>query len=189
MASQSVPLLTEEEYLAIERKAATKSEYFRGEMFAMSGGTYPHHVIAMNISGRLYSALEDRHCAVFAEGLRLRVSSSGLYTYPDVMVICGKPEFADGEKDTVTNPVLIFEVLSESTEDRDRGFKSTHYRSIPSVREFVIVSQTEPLVEMYRRQDDGTWIIMDIRGLDATVQFASLGCSLSMRQIYRNVEF
>ncbi|MBI3210106.1 MAG: Uma2 family endonuclease [Candidatus Solibacter usitatus] len=188
MASQSVPLLTEEEYLAIERKAAMKSEYFRGEMFAMSGGTYKHGLIPMNIGGELRSALRKK-CMVFSDAVRLRVASSGLYTYPDVMVVCGTPQFVDGEKDTLVNPVLLFEVLSPSTEHHDRSFKSTHYRAIPSVREFVMVSQTEPLVEIYRRQTDSNWLLIEIKGIDATVPLESVNCALSMSEIYLNVEF
>ncbi|MBI3210105.1 MAG: Uma2 family endonuclease [Candidatus Solibacter usitatus] len=189
MASQSTTFLTEEEYLAIERKAETKSEYFRGEMFAMSGGSFSHASLSTNIVGELRSLLRTKHCRVLTEAMRLRVSTSGLYTYPDVMVVCGKPEFVDGVKDTLVNPVLIFEVLSTSTEAHDRGFKLEHYQKIPSVREFVMVSQTEPRVEVYRRQEGDNWLLINIRGLDATVRLESVDCSIAMDEIYLNIEF
>src|SRR5205809_2192753 len=152
MASRPNTFLTPEEYLEIERKAAFKSEYYQGEMFAMAGGSPPHAWIISNLNYELVRQLKGRPCRVGTNDLRLRVLPSGLYTYPDVMVVCGKPQYADYRKDTLLNPIVIIEVLSDSTRDYDRGRKFQHYRALPSLQEYLTVAQDTPHIEHWTRQ-------------------------------------
>jgi len=193
MSAQSVPYLTPQEYLEIEEKADYKSEYFQGQMwplggepYGMAGGKFEHSLISANLIGELRSALTGR-CLALTSDQRIRVSSDGLYTYADVSVVCGKPILA--EKNTLTNPRIIVEVLSKTTEANDRGLKFTQYVQIESLEEYVLVSQTEPRVEIYRRQSDGSWRWRAFTGLDAKAPFESVDCSVPLSEIYRGVEF
>ena len=135
MSAVPKPYLTPQEYLARERRAETKSEYLRGGVFAMSGASRNHNLVATNVAAELRQQLRDRDCEVHQSDMRVKISSTGLYTYPDVTVVCGEPEFEDEEVDTLLNPKVIVEVLSPSTADYDRGGKFTHYRRLPSLRE------------------------------------------------------
>jgi Uma2 family endonuclease len=189
MSSQRTTLLTPEEYLEIERRAERKSEYFHGEMFAMAGASYAHVVIVGNLSHELKLRLKAGPCGVYSSDLRLRVAPNGLYTYPDVMVICGGPQFADDRKDTVVNPVLIVEVLSESTEAYDRGKKFEQYRALPSLREYLLVAQDAPRIEQYTRQPDDRWLLSETSGGDTSIQLASVDCVLPLAGIYDQIEW
>jgi Uma2 family endonuclease len=189
MSAHAQPRLTPEEYLEIERAADFKSEYYNGHMYAMSGGSYPHVRIIVNLTGDLHTALKKGSCQVISNDLRLRVSPGGLYTYPDVSVVCGELKFADGRKDTFANPALIIEVLSPSTEAYDRGFKSTQYRTIESIEEYALVSQNEPRVEIFRRQPAGGWLLTESAGLESACRFESLGCQIALADIYERVTF
>jgi Uma2 family endonuclease len=181
---------TPEEYLAIERAATQRSEFFDGEMFAMSGGSLVHSLIAVNLSRELSSALEGAPCKVFESNLRLLVRATGLYTYSDGGVFCGPPEFDDDRRDTILNPTLVIEVLSPSTEAYDRGKKFGHYRRIPTLREYLLVSQDEPRLELFVRQADGLWKLeQDKVGLDESVGLSSIGVKLSLSRVYLNVDF
>jgi len=146
-------------------------------------------VITVNLAAELRQALKKRRCFVYSTDLRLRVTPSGLYTYPDVMVICDEPFFCDDQKDTVTNPVLIVEVLSNSTEAHDRGFKLAQYRKLDSLREYVLVSQHEPRIERYLRQPDDPWLYNESAGLDGSLRMESVGCRIALAEIYDKVEF
>src|SRR5436190_16681809 len=154
VSTQPKTRITPQEYLELERKAATKSEYLDGEMFAMSGVLREHSIIVINITSELNSQFVERPCEVHGPDMRVKVSATGLYTYPDVAAVCGEPAFEDAHVDTLTNPQLIIEVLSDSTESYDRGKKFAHYRTIDSLREYVLVSQTECRIERFLRQDD-----------------------------------
>jgi Uma2 family endonuclease len=187
MASSTVSKLTEEQYLAIERAADFKSDFLDGVMYAMSGGSPLHARLAIGIQAELRAALRGGPCEVYNSDLRVRVSSR-MYTYPDASVVCGKLSLADDEKDVLLNPVVIFEVLSPSTEGYDRGLKFQHYRTIPSLREYVLVEQDKIQVEQYIRQDDGTWMLRDHRGLDAELKMDSIGATLPLRLIYDGVD-
>ena len=147
MSANPIPFLSAEEYLAIERKAEFKSEYFQGKMFLMAGGSGLHAKISANAIIALGIELRNnRRCSVYPSDGRVCVSPAGLYTYPDVFVLCGDPVYSDEERDTFTNPVVIFEVLSKTTEAYDRGAKFALYRGIEPLREYVLVSQAKPLV-------------------------------------------
>jgi Uma2 family endonuclease len=189
MSAQPQPRLTPQRYLEIERAAEFRSEYYNGQMYAMSGGSYAHVLIIGSLAFGLRTTLGKRPCSVATSDLRLRVSPDGLYTYPDVSVICGEPQFADDQKDTLLNPALVIEVLSPSTEGYDRGFKSAQYRTLASLQEYVLVSQSEPRVEVFRRQTDGNWLLSEAIGLEAACRFDSLDCRLALADIYDKVTF
>ncbi len=175
------------EYLALERGSPTKHEYFAGQIFAMAGASYAHATIAGNLTRTLGNALLDAACNVLASDQRVRTVST-LFTYPDVVVVCGKPEFDDDEQDTLTNPVVIIEVLSPSTEGYDRGEKFLNYRSIPSLKEYVLVSQRQMLVEHFARQPNGQWLLTAYSGPDQEVAFPALNVSIPLASIYLKVE-
>ena len=186
---QRVRKLTPAEYLEIERAATYRSEYFDGEMFAMAGGSARHSLIKANIIRDFGNGLKGRPCTAYDSDLRILVSATGLYSYPDASVICGPLEFEDARRDTVLNPTLLVEVLSDSTEAYDRGKKFSHYRQIPALREYLLVSQEEPEIERFLRNDDGTWTRTEASGPDAVLPLPSLGVEISLREVYDKVEF
>ncbi|MCY2992334.1 MAG: Uma2 family endonuclease [Planctomycetota bacterium] len=181
--------LTPQEYLAIERRAEYKSEYFRGETFAMSGASLRHNRIATNVAGELHQLVKTRGCQVFQSDMRVKVSASGLYTYPDVVVVCGEPQLEDDEQDTLLNPVALIEVLSPPTEGYDRGVKFRHYRHIHSLMEYMLISQAECHVERFSRQPDDTWVLWETNDPQATLALPAIGCELRLADIYEKVEF
>ena len=182
-------LITPEQYLVQERAAAFKSEFLRGEVFAMAGGSPNHSLMAANFVGACWQSLKGKPYMVFNSDLRVKVNVSGLYTYPDASIVCGELQFDDAQKDTVSNPLVLVEVLSESTEKYDRGAKSGHYRQIASLQEIVLSSQDEPLVERFTRQANGGWLLIESRELSDEVQLESVGISITMSELYRGVAF
>ncbi|MEK6288958.1 MAG: Uma2 family endonuclease [Acidobacteriota bacterium] len=189
MASNPKTRYTPEEYLALERSSETKHEYFNGEIFAM-GGASPQHVgIVTNLVVELGSQLKQGSCRVFSADLRVNVDPTGLYTYPDVVVVCEPPEFSDQQKDTLLNPVLIIEVLSDSTKDYDRGGKFEQYRTIESFAEYLLIAQDRPHVEHYVRQLDRSWVLYETNSLDDTIRLKSVPCSLPLSEIYDKIDF
>jgi Uma2 family endonuclease len=175
-----------EEYLARERAAEERHELIDGEMVAMSGGTREHSLIALNIGSELRSALRVKTCEVFNSDLRLRIEAMNRYTYADVVVVCGPALFLDDRRDTLLNPTAIFEVLSESTEKYDRGDKFASYRTLPSLQEYVLVSQLQEQVEHFHREPDGSWVLR-VCGPGGQVSLPSLGCELAVDEIYFKV--
>lgn len=176
------------EYLAIERKSEIRHEFHRGEMFAMSGASREHNLIAGNISREIGNQILDRPCESYSSDMRVQVEATGLYTYPDVVVVCGGPEFEDARVDTLLNPMVLFEILSESTEAYDRGAKFGHYRKIPSLREYVIVSQERMLVERYCRRGDD-WLLTEFSKPDQVLVLESIDCQIPLNRIYAKVTF
>jgi Uma2 family endonuclease len=196
VSAQTQPHLTPEHYLEIERESEFRNEYYNGRMYpmgdapsAMAGGTYRHSKLTHSLSRRLGNALEGRPCEVSGSDIRVCTSPDGFYTYPDIVVVCGEPKFADGRSDTLLNPALIVEVLSHSTEGYDRGFKFAQYRRIESLEEYALVSQTEPRVEVFRRQPGGHWLLSEFVGLEAAAHFDSLSASVPLAEIYDKVTF
>ena len=177
--------LTFPDYLARDEASDIRHEYVGGEIFAMSGGTLEHSRIAANVIGELRTQLGRRPCAVFTSDARVRVLATGLATYPDVTVVCGSIEHDPESKHTITNPVVLVEVLSDTTESYDREEKLAHYRRIPSLREYVLVSQHERLITHLSRNDDGTWTLRDIEP-PGVVRLPSIGCELGFEEVYRN---
>lgn len=189
MASNPKTYYSPEEYLALERSSEIKHEYYNGEIFAMSGATEEHVLIVTNLVGELHSQVKTGPCRVYSNDIRVQVSPTGLYTYPDVIVLCDKPRFSDSQKDTLLNPALIIEVLSESTKDYDRGGKFEQYRTIDSFVEYLLVAQDRPHAEHYTRQPDGSWLLHETNSLEDTIQLKSVPCSLRMADIYLRIAF
>ena len=180
--------LTPEEYLALERKATIKSEYLDGQMYAMSGASRAHNRICINICAEFNAQLKGSDCEIYAIDMRVKVDSAGLYTYPDVLVVCDEPRFEDDSFDTLLNPTALFEILSPSTEAYDRGAKFGYYRQLDSLQEYTLVSQDCMRVERYLRQG-GQWILTEFGKPEDVVDFTSINCELSLREIYAKVKF
>jgi Uma2 family endonuclease len=185
--------MSPEEYLTFERSARdAKHEFYRGEMFAMSGVSYEHSLISSNLNFALRTALAGQSCVPHSSDLRVCIHPDGLNTYPDVLVVCGRPEFLDGHFDTLLNPALIVEILSDSTEKYDRGFKFEQYQAIESLRAYVLVSQKSVRVEWFTRNDDGTWIYRAAVGPEGSLDLPTalvVPVSIPLADIYENVEF
>jgi Uma2 family endonuclease len=182
-------LLTAQEYLARERQADFRSEFYGGEMFAMAGASWQHTRIKDNLARQAGNQLEGGPCRVVTSDLRVKVDATGLYAYPDVIVVCDKPQFEDNMFDTLLNPRIVVEVLSDSTEKYDRGTKFAHYRQLASVQEYVLVAQDRPLVERYVRQADETWVLAAYNDLTQTLAFGTIPVQIALADIYRNVDF
>jgi Uma2 family endonuclease len=177
--------MTYAEYLAAEGLAEIRHEFLNGDVWAMSGGTPEHSALAAAIIREIGNALLDRRCRVFTSDLRIRIGETGLSTYPDVAVVCGQVETAPEDADAVTNPIVLVEVLSDSTEAYDRGAKFAHYRRIASLQAYVLVSQAEPRLEVYGRTDAGLWLLSEARGGE-TIEIAPLGVTLDVSAVYVN---
>jgi Uma2 family endonuclease len=187
MASNPITKITEEEYLALDRAAEFRSEFLYGEMFAMAGGTNRHALIQRNLLGELYMALRGGKCGPFGSDSRVKVSSNA-YVYPDATVVCEKQQTSGENRDLLVAPVVIFEVLSPSTEKYDRGVKSRLYRNIDSLRDYVLVSQEEIYVEQFTRGPGGLWTVRDYPGLEAELKIDSIGVAIPLRRIYDQVD-
>lgn len=178
--------MTPEEYLARERVAETRSEYVAGRIQAMTGASEAHNLIAGNVFAGLHARLRGRPCRVYTADMRVKVSGAGLYTYPDVVALCGTPEFEDARMDTLLNPAAIVEVLSEPTERYDRGEKFARYRRLESLREYVLVAQERVMVEHYARQGD-LWVLSELSRLDAALPLSALDVELPLSEVYERV--
>lgn len=182
-------LYTVEEYLALDRDAEIKSEYRAGEIVAMAGASRAHVAIVGNIMASLVPQLRGRPCQAFSSDLRVRAASSARYTYPDVAVVCGQQIVENTKPETLLNPTVLVEVLSESTEAYDRGEKFAHYRRILSLTDYVLVAQDRPYVEHYQRHDEEIWLFRAFEGPDAVLALPILDCTLALRDVYDKVEF
>lgn len=188
MSAVPQPFITPEEYLEREHNALEKHEYVVGQVFAKAGASLAHSAICVNLVVNLLPPAKRKSCRVLESNMRVRIPSQDLYTYPDVTIVCGKPELIEGKTDTLLNPVAIFEVLSPSTEGWDRGGKFAYYRSIPTLQEYFLVAQDQPRIERYVRERDH-WILTTHDGLDAEVQLACTNERFSLRGVYENIEF
>ncbi len=180
-------LLTPEEYLAVERRAAFRSEYMEGETFAMAGASKRHNLIVSNLIRLLGNQLLTRDCNVYPSDMRVKVESLGKYTYPDVSVICGEERFEDENDDVLLNPTVIFEVLSESTEAYDRGKKFEHYQRVESLLEYVLVSQDARRIERFVRREGRFWAYVEHRDASETVALETIGCEIALQDVYVKV--
>lgn len=187
MSLQPQTRITPEEYLALERKALNKSEYLHGEIFPMPGASRKHNLVCVNITIILGSQLRQSSYETYAGDMRVKVSPTGLYTYPDVIVVCDEPQFEDNQVDTLLNPTLIVEVLSPSTEDYDRGGKFEHYRALPSLQEYLLVAQDRCHVVHYTRQKDGTWLLAETTRIEEQLHLPAIDCNLSIAEVYAKV--
>ena len=181
--------ISPEEYLALERRADGRSEWVDDEVFALAGASFVHSLITGNVVAALKPRLRGRGCTVHPSDLRVHVERGGMYYYPDVVVVCGPPQFVDGEKDTVTNPTLVVEVLSPSTEGWDRGAKFARYRRLDSLREVLFVAQDQIRVERYLRQPDGFWLLAEYGEETGDVIISTLDVLLPLAEVYEGVAF
>lgn len=184
MSALPVPYISPERYLEIERAASHKSEYVAGQIYAMAGGSPEHNLIVPMITTALVVRLRPRGCRTFSSDQRVYSPANDAYLYPDVTVTCDEPTYTDRHRDTLTNPTLIVEVLSPSTEAYDRGIKFGLYRQIPSLVVYMLVTQTEPLIEVFTRQADGDWRIEEFRGADATLTLSALDIAIPLADLY-----
>ncbi len=189
MSTQPQTYLTPEEYLAFEREAEVKHEYYAGEIFAFAGASRQHNLIVANVIRELGNEVKARPCEVYPSDMRVRVSPTGLYTYPDVTVVCGEARFGDEHSDTLLNPTVIVEVLSPSTEGYDRGEKFEHYRKLESLKEYLVIAQERHHVERHVRQPEGQWLLSETDSVDVVIELPSIACRLLVADIYEKVEF
>ena len=181
--------ISAEEYLEIERKAEFKSEYYDGDIFAMAGAKNPHPRIVSNIVRELGNLLIDSPCYVASNDVRVHVAENRFYTYPDAVVLCSEEVWNDKEEDTTSNPTAIFEVLSESTKDYDRGMKFELYRGLSSLQEYVLVSQDKCHVEHFSKQANGTWLLTERNNIDDKLFLRSLNVEFPLHHIYFRIRF
>lgn len=181
--------LTPQEYLDIERRAEHKSEFHDGEMFSMASAGELHEAVKMNIATALITQLRGRGCRVFTSDMRVKVSATGLYTYPDVVAVCGERLFEDAHVDTLLNPSVVVEVLSPTTEGYDRGKKFAHYRRVDAITDYVLVAPDRMSVEHYTRASDGTWSLHAYEQPDDAVVLNGLGARLPLSDIYLEIQF
>ncbi|MGI9174123.1 MAG: Uma2 family endonuclease [Rhodothermales bacterium] len=187
MATQTRPYIAPDVYLALERAAPHKSEYHDGEIVAMAGASRRHNLIVANLVRLLGNALLDRDCNVYPSDLRVRTAKGDLYTYPDVTITCGEERFEDGHADTLLTPLLLIEVLSESTEGYDRGKKFEHYQRISSLKEYMLVAQDRCRAEQFVRQQDGRWIYSEAHRQEDVILLSSIACDVALKEVYAKV--
>jgi Uma2 family endonuclease len=181
--------ISPEEYLAIEREAFEKHEYYKGEVFAMSGASLRHNDITSNVFGALVVFLKGKNGKAYGSDLRIHIPENSLYTYPDVSIVCGKPETTDSFMDNITNPSVIIKILSKSTMNYDRGTKFNLYRSIPTLKEYVLIDSNSIMVEIYSRLNDNSWILKEYQHLSDSIYISPIDLTLLLKTIYDDVSF
>ena len=181
--------ISPEQYLEMERASDTKHEYYNGEVFAMAGALLPHNDVFHNVYGTLVPFLKGKGCKPYGSDLRIHIPENTLYTYPDISIICGKPETTDNFRDSIINPSVVIEILSKSTKDYDRGTKFFLYRSIKSLKEYILIDSTSISVEIFTRQNDNSWILTEFKQLSDSFFIATIGLTLHLKDIYDDVSF
>jgi Uma2 family endonuclease len=189
MSSVPKQYITPEEYLYRERKAEFRSEFFRGEMFAMAGASANHNLIVLNAGSLLREQLKKKPCRVYPSDLKLRIEATGLFTYPDLSVVCGEPQLESDAGDVLLNPVVLVEVLSDSTEAYDRGKKFEHYRTIPSLKHYVLIAQDRHSIDCFTRSADGSWNLTSCQGLEGKIALEAIESELLGSEVYDKVVF
>ena len=189
MFQRNVTHFSADEYLALEEQADYKSEFYKGEIFAMAGGSYNHNIITGNLFAALNQFVAAKPCAAFTSDMRLLVEKGDLYTYPDVMVVCGQPQFATGRTDTIVNPVLIVEVLSRSTQEYDRGLKFELYRTLDTFQDYVLIDQDRVHLEYYHRLDSGQWLLTEFNNAEAVLMLTAIDFNIPISRIYQKVDW
>lgn len=189
MVAQPKTIYTIEHYLELERSGDHKHEYYNGQIFALAGSSENHNLISAHILGILYSQVRKRPCRVYPSDMRVKITQTKLYTYPDISILCGTPLFDDTESDTLLNPTVIFEILSPSTEKYDRGKKFKQYRTIDTLQEYILVSQDQQLVEQYTRQTDTIWLLTVHNTIESRIELLSVNCTLLLADIYEDIVF
>ncbi len=189
MQAYAAQQISPEEYLAGEREADVRHEYFAGEVFAMAGASREHNQIAANIIRVLGNQFIDRPCSVFASDMKVKISAIRKYTYPDIVAVCGKEDYADKKNDVLLNPVLLAEILSDGTEAYDRGDKFSHYQLLTSLTEYILIAQHCCKVERFVRQENSTWIYSIHQDMQDVLVLESIQCELPLAEVYRRVQF
>jgi len=187
MIAQPKQYSTEQEYIQFERASIGKHEYFDGQIYAMTGASRIHNLIAGNTLAMLHRQLRKKPCEIFPSDMRVKVTRTGLYTYPDLVIICGKPEFTDDTLDTLINPLVLIEILSPSTERYDRGMKFQNYRTIETLQDYILIAQDQYHVEHYSRQDTGQWLFQEAIGRESALTIRSIECTLTLGDVYEKV--
>jgi len=187
MSKANEKYISIEEYFAREDTAELRNEYYRGDVFAMSGGTPNHNRITVNLANLLNTQFRGGSCEAFTSNLRVQVARNLHYTYPDVVVVCGELILAEGRSDTITNPVVIMEVLSESTIDYDRGTKFTAYRSIETLTDYISIDQDTVHIEYFSKERDGTWRLQEFFSTEEVLEIKSIEAMLPAKEIYERV--
>lgn len=191
MLPQEKQKMTPEDYLEFEKNSELRHEYFDGEIFTMVGARKNHNRVNSNVSRMLGNQLLNRSCDVFISDMRVKIPEIEKYTYPDIVVACDKVEFAEEELDSLLNPVVIIEILSDTTESYDRGLKFTHYRLIESLQEYILISQYHCQVEKFKRDNDkqGIWFYSSVEDINSSIKIDSINCELALSEVYHRVEF
>jgi len=188
-AALALAKITPEEYLHFERQSETKHEYFDGEIFAMAGASRKHCKLSANLMRIIGNKLHQTKCNVYSNDFRVKIKETGLYTYPDVIITCGKEILEDQVKDTLLNPLILIEILSPSTEKYDRGKKFAHYRQIESLQNYILISQEEPRIEIFQRQNNDQWLFFFFFLLENSIEIPAINCMLSLTEVYDKVDF
>ncbi len=190
MSSQpQASFVTRQDYLVSERAAEAKSEYYQGEVFSMGGASRRHNLIVANALVAIHDQLRQRKCEAYASDMRVKVEATGWYTYPDIVVVCDQPKFEDNAFDTLLNPSLLIEVLSPTTEAYDRGRKFEHYRKLPSLEQYVLISQDRCQLERFTRQTDGQWSLSEASDPNAMIELDAIDCRLKLSEVYNRLDF
>lgn len=187
MTAQPLRSLTEQEYIDSERTSLIKHEYYKGHVYAMTGASRTHNLIAGNTLASLHSQIRRKPCQVFPSDMRVKVHKTGLYTYPDLVLICGEPQFTDDALDTLLNPLVLIEILSPSTERYDRGLKFQHYRTIETLQDYILIAQDSYHIEHYARQEHGQWLFQEAVGIEAHIAIESIDSILVLADVYEKV--
>lgn len=187
MSAKAAQRLSVDEYLAMERASELRHEFLNGEVFAMGGASWNHGLINGNLAALLRTRLKGKGCFVQTNDLRVQISATGLFAYPDLVILCGQPVFADQEFDTLLNPRVLIEILSDSTAAYDRTTKFAHYRKLESLQDYLLVAQDEIKIERYSRRGAGLWDYWESLGTDGDVDFPSLGLAISLPEIYEGL--
>lgn len=189
MSAQPIVHITEDDYLKMERMSPFKNEYYRGNVYAMGGASFRHNKILSNLVGEVIPNLKNKKCSAYFNDLRIHVPDPPFYAYPDLIILCGKEEFSDEVKDTITNPTVIIEILSKSTEQYDKSVKFGFYRFARSFKEYFLIHQDKPLVECFLKMDDFNWLEGSVLGVDKKMNIQSIGLEISLSEIYNEVNF
>ncbi len=180
---------SEEDFLILERMSKTKNEYYRGEIFAMSGASYQHNQIASALLGDIVSHLKGKSCNIFGSDLRVHTQLKSFYTYPDAVVICGEPSFVDNEFDTIVNPTILFEILSPTTEEYDRTIKFEFYKNISTLKQYVLIDSQKMLIEVFTKQADNSWLAIKKTNPEDEWTLDSINYNSKVKQVYEGVVF
>lgn len=189
MVAQPIATMSEEEYLAFERPHEERHEFRDGQVYEMPHITMPHRRIVFDTAMQLHGQVRATNCEVLFTNMRVKVLATGMYAYPDIIIFCGESRLEDGHEDTLLNPTVLIEVLSPASEGYDRGTKWRHYQEIAALQEYLLIAHHVPMIEHYVRLDDGGWCYRTTRGLEASVELPSVGCTLRLAEVYREVAF